>query len=201
MTYYASNGHGTISPSFASGTSTPGLTTGDISPTASEAGTLLDERPITPGSDLIPISQKLRQRTSFARARIAGLVSTRTPASTGLTKEHIEQGGVKLDVYKQYIQAASKTGFSLFLLATILEKAMLALGSFTLRDWGEHNREVGSNTGAMKYLILYGSISLSGSLWGALSSILICVWCSLRSARHLHDGVRTVFILFPVLEP
>ncbi|KAG6859484.1 hypothetical protein C0993_003871, partial [Termitomyces sp. T159_Od127] len=53
-------------------------------------------------------SEKLRHRASFAKARIAKPGPTREEESTGLSKEHQEQGRVKVRVYQQYIEAASK---------------------------------------------------------------------------------------------
>lgn len=78
-----------------------------------------------------------------------------------------------------------------FLLTTVLQQAASVLASLTLRSWGEHNREVGSNRGMMKYLIIYGLFSLSSTILGGISAILMWVYCALRSARRLHDGVRS----------
>lgn len=97
---------------------------------------------------------------------------------------------MKIEVYKQYIQAASKAGFAFFLFATVSQQAASVLATLTLRYWGEHNREVGDNSGMFKYLLVYGLFSLSSSLLGALSAIAMWVFCALRSSRRLHDAVR-----------
>jgi hypothetical protein len=138
------------------------------------------------------ISEKLRHRASFVKAKIAYHIPSRKPPSTGLSREHTEQGRVKVDVYKQYIAAASKTGFFFFLSATILQQAATVFANFTLRSWGEHNREMGDNSGMLKYLIVYGLFSFSSTIMGGVSAILMWVLCALRSARRLHDGVSLV---------
>ncbi len=101
----------------------------------------------------------------------------------------MEQGRVKTHVYSEYIRAASKTGFSLFLAAIVAQQASSVLGNLVLRSWGEHNREMGSNAGMLKYLIIYGAASLSSILLGGAAAILMWVLCSLRSAKRLHDAV------------
>jgi len=164
--------------------STPYITNGDVTP-KEEINPIDNDTSQYAGV----IFEKTRERVSFTEARVAKQPSRKASSSTGLTKEHTEQGRVKLNVYKQYIEAASKTGFIFFLLLTVLQQAASVAANLTLRDWGEHNREVGANRGMMKYLIIYGSFSLSSTLLSGLSSILIWVYCGLRSARRLHDGV------------
>lgn len=140
------------------------------------------------------MSEKLRHRQSFEKARLTSSIPTRK-ATQGLSKEHQEQGRVKTEVYKQYIQAASKAGFVFFLFTTVAQQAASVLATLTLRYWGEHNREVGENSGMFKYLLVYGLFSLSSSLLGALSAITMWVYCALRSARRLHDSVNTVLAI------
>ncbi|KAG6889968.1 hypothetical protein C0992_003448 [Termitomyces sp. T32_za158] len=179
-------GHGSSS---SSGTSTPFVPNdSDGSATPGERLEVTTDGPMEPEAYAASISEKLRHRTSFAKARIAKPGPTREAESTGLSKEHQEQGRVKVHVYKQYIEAASKAGFSFFLLTTILQQAASVLANFTLRDWGEHNREAGSNKGMFQYLLIYGIFSFSSTLLGGLSSVLIWVLCALRSAKRLHDG-------------
>lgn len=62
----------------------------------------------------------------------------------------------------------------------------------TLRAWGEHNREEGSNAGVGKFLLGYGLFSLSSTVLGAFAAIVIWVFCSIRSAKKLHDSVGSL---------
>lgn len=134
------------------------------------------------------VDDKLKRRTSFRKPDLVDNLPTRS-VSDGPTKEHIEQGRVKIDVYLQYIKAASKTGFMVFVLSTILQQLTSVAGNNTLRAWGEHNLSAGSNHDAFKYLLVYGLFSLSSTLCGMLAAILIWVLCSIRSSRLLHDSV------------
>lgn len=99
-----------------------------------------DETVTLSASDMSTPSQdeksfrRLGHKASFAKAVITGLPATK--ASDNITKEYSEQGRVKKDVYIQYIQAASTTGFALFLLATVTQQASSILGNIVLRAWG-----------------------------------------------------------------
>lgn len=98
-----------------------------------------------------------------------------------------------MDVYKEYVRAASSTGFAIFLLASILQQAAAVLGNVILRAWGEHNRKSGRNSEMGKYLLAYGLSSLGSTLFGAISAILLWLLVSIRTARFLHDSVGILF--------
>jgi len=174
-----SKGH--QSSSGSSGTNTP-FTSGTITPDSEPEEAILK---LEDHASLL--AEKLKHRNSFQKAR--RMTAQFQSQSVGLSKEHQEQGQVKTSVYKQYVQAASKFGFAVFLLAIITQQATSVSATITLRYWGEHNRETGNNEGMVKYLILYGSFALSSSLLGALSAIFMWVYCALQSATRLHDSV------------
>ncbi|KAG7444271.1 metal resistance protein YCF1 [Guyanagaster necrorhizus] len=184
------HGHGRSTSS--SGTSTPFIT-GGSGATTPKIGEDFEAAKFD-----ITLSEKLRDRFSFSKAVIAKPSPIRSLETTGLSKEHMEQGRVKTHVYLEYIHAASKTGFSLFLAAIIAQQASSVLGNLVLRSWGEHNREMGTNAGMLKYLIIYGAVSLSSILLGGAAAILMWVLCSLRSARRLHDAMLNSLIHAPL---
>ncbi|KAF8159727.1 multidrug resistance-associated ABC transporter [Crassisporium funariophilum] len=184
-------GHG--SSNNTSGSSTPFITSGTLTPGSYNP----QDNSLKEAEHAVALSEKLRRRESFQKSRIVTAVS-RQAASTGLTKEHQEKGRVKIDVYKQYIQAASKIGFSFFLFTTVAQQAASVLATLTLRYWGEHNRENGENTGMFKYLLIYGLFSLSASILGAVSAITMWVYCALKSARRLHDSMLESLMRAPL---
>lgn len=139
--------------------------------------------------DKITASEKIQGYVDYSKAKLSQPLPPRSSTAAGLSREHLEQGQVKSKVYKEYISAASVVGFSLFLLTTISQQGASLLASLTLRYWGDHNRAVGSNSGVLVYLTAYGLFSLLSTLLGGASSILIWVFCSLRSAKQLHDSV------------
>ena len=171
----------------ASGFNTPFSTSGSLTPDVSTEQSAMEE-----GEHAKILSEKLHRRQSFPKAKVITSVSAHVP-DKGLQKEHKEHGRVKVDVYRQYVLAASRLGFAFFLFATVAQQAASVMATFTLRYWGEHNRETGDNSGRFKYLLVYGLFSLSSSILGALSAITLWVYCALQSSKHLHDSVSSLF--------
>lgn len=176
-----SRGHGTSGTS--SGYSTPARTSGTLTPKVNE-----ELQEVNDKSSIIT-SEKLRQQASLSRPRLIQPTLAQLSIGKGLSTEHQERGRVKVGVYKEYIKAASVTGFGLFLLAVIGQQAASVMSTIALRYWGEHNREQGSNEGMTTYLVVYGLFSLSSCLLGAFSSVMMWVYCALRSTKRLHDLV------------
>lgn len=135
------------------------------------------------------VSEKLKRRRSYARAKIAKPTRGRTVASEGLQKEHSETGRVKASVYWRYIEASSKTGFAMFLLALTFSQVFSVLSNFALRSWSKDNKASGTNTGISRYLAVYGIFSLSSVIFSAVASTVLLLLCSLRSSKNLHDSV------------
>jgi hypothetical protein len=146
------------------------------------------------------LGEKLSRKKSFGRAVLAPISSQTTKASSGgLSEEKSAQGRVKGQVYWRYIEAASKIGFAFFVLMVILQQMLQILSTFALKHWSEGNRENGENKSAMKFLWVYGILSLASSMSSCIGSILMLVLCSLRSSKHLHDFVRRSAFLQPIV--
>jgi ATP-binding cassette subfamily C (CFTR/MRP) protein 1 len=83
-------------------------------------------------------------------------------------------------------------------LTSMLQQVLVLLSNLTLRTWGEMNAEYGDNRGAFGYVLLYGLWCLLGTLAGMTSVILIWVFCSLKSARKLHDSMLHAVLRAPL---
>ncbi|KAI0285929.1 metal resistance protein YCF1 [Russula aff. rugulosa BPL654] len=189
-------GHGHMSGSASSGSLTPFWNGEGSTPSGSssrgEEGTLTAEKIDT-------IGEKLTRKKSFGRAVVAPITSQTTKAASGgLSEEQSAQGRVKAHVYWRYIEAASRTGFTLFVTFTILQQTMQIFGTFALKHWSEGNREFGENKSAVKFLWAYGLLSLSATMLNCLGAILMLVLCSLRSSKHLHDAMLNSVIRAPL---
>ena len=138
------------------------------------------------------MTEKPVRRASFTKAVIAPLQLVRDVPSSGLSKEHNEQGRIKKEVYIQYLHAASKTSFFFFVLAMASAQVLSIMSTFMLRFWSESNHRAGENSGLNDpYLIGYGLFSLTSILMAVVGGLLLWVLCTLRSAKWLHDEVRS----------
>jgi len=70
--------------------------------------------------------------------------------------------------------------------------------SYVLKSWAQHNQEAGRNTETGKYLTLYGLTILVSSLLSFFGSVVLWVWCVVRSARYLHDKVLAALLRSPL---
>ncbi|KIJ21067.1 hypothetical protein PAXINDRAFT_106999 [Paxillus involutus ATCC 200175] len=173
---HATSGVMTPAPFGSTGVATPFTSEGDIQ------SKLL--------ADMDSVTEKVVRRESFCKAVIAAPPPLRQAPTSGLSEEHSEQGRVKKEVYYQYLQAASKTGFFFFILVTVSQQAVTVLATLMLRVWGERNREAGSNTGLKDpYLLGYGFFNLMSIVLGGTGALLIWLCCSLRSSKYLHHAM------------
>ncbi|KAG1888634.1 ABC transporter type 1, transmembrane domain-containing protein [Suillus subluteus] len=179
--------HGHATGGSSSGMATPGRSSGMATPTTSEGD---GDMQATLVGELEYVSEKVSRKGSFKKAVLAAPPKLRDASSDGLTKEHSEQGRVKMEVYSQYLHAASRKGFLFFVLATVLQQAVSVMSTVMLKLWGEHNRETGANAGLTdKYFLGYGFFILVAIFLNACAALLIWVFCSLRSSKHLHDSM------------
>ncbi|KAG2035311.1 P-loop containing nucleoside triphosphate hydrolase protein [Suillus americanus] len=179
--------HGHSASGSSSGMATPGRSSGMATPTTSDGD---GDMQATLVGELESVSEKVLRKGSFKKAVLAAPPKLRDASSDGITKEHSEQGRVKMEVYSQYLHAASTKGFLFFVLATVLQQAVSVVSTVMLKLWGEHNREMGANAGLTdKYFLGYGFFILVAIFLNTCAALLIWVFCSLRSSKHLHDSM------------
>ena len=71
---------------------------------------------------------------------------------------------------------------------------MLVVSNVLLKMWGNHNQEEGDNSAVGYYLFMYGMLALGSALFAFTASVLLWVFCAIKSARSLHDAVRFYFL-------
>src|SRR5882757_11280911 len=121
--------HGHATSGSTSGAATPGRSSGAATPTTSEGG----DMQATLVGELEYVAEKVARRDSFKKAVLASAPKLRDAPSDGISKEHSEQGRVKMEVYSQYLHAASKKGFMLFVLATVLQQGVSVMSTVMIR--------------------------------------------------------------------
>ncbi|KAJ7050501.1 multidrug resistance-associated ABC transporter [Mycena amicta] len=184
-------GHSTGS---ASGTSTPFVGSGSATP--SEDVVLVgDDTSSDPAGAL---SEKLILRANFPKAVLAPPKPVRAANSAGLSAEHREKGRVKTKVYAEYMAAASRIGFGVYIACATAQQVAVLLGNLTLRAWAEHNSQMGNNSGMGIFLFIYGAFSLGSTLIGGVARVIIWVLCSLRSSERLHHSMLSALMNAPL---
>ncbi|ORX35410.1 putative metal resistance protein ycf1 [Kockovaella imperatae] len=178
----------------SSGSATPTVVgNGSDDEVEDDEGDESDENEKMPDS---PQKERMVRRGTVSKMRRASSISIKQAKRDALRdlresskpKEHSEKGVVKRKVYAEYISAASKVGVSFFLLFMIAGQTASILSNYVLRFWAQKNTSAGDNTQVTKYLLAYGLMGISSSLLSVLSTIVLKLYCALRSSRKLHDA-------------
>ncbi|ORY24672.1 hypothetical protein BCR39DRAFT_546075 [Naematelia encephala] len=177
----------------------------------SETPTVIDEEDLDDDENVVDDSEslrkrKLQRRVSTATMRRASSVSIgqskkdalRDLRESAKPKEHSEKGVVKREVYKEYISAASVSGVVSFMVCMIIGQAASIAGNYILRFWARKNTASGDNVQIEFYLILYGVIGISSSIFSVLSMAIIKIVCGLKSSRKMHDSAFAALMRSPL---
>jgi ATP-binding cassette, subfamily C (CFTR/MRP), member 1 len=184
------------SSAHASGSATPTTTTDTVIETPSPPAEKLEEAEF----DAEEKDAADKPRKVFERAKLLPISYTHAPGAPDLNKtpdqnkEHSEQGKVQWKVYTSYIKAASRVGFALFIILILVAQTFSIGANVTLMMWGN----AGAAASVGRYIAIYGiCVALSAGA-SALSSLALWVYCTLRSARELHDSMLVAVMRAPL---
>ena len=71
--------------------------------------------------------------------------------------------------------------------------------SVYVENKGRNKHEEGSNKGVGVYLLGYGLFSLMAIVIGMISTVVLWVFCAVRSSQYLHDAVSSLLTSLRVL--
>lgn len=183
----------------ASGSATP------VTNNGGDTETLVDSPPPADDSNdaeskSVGSNEKVIPRKTFGKATLLPLRAIQPPGQPDISKpqeankEHSEVGKVKWSVYTQYVSAASRTGFALFILLVIASQAASIAANVVLMRWGD----AGAEANISYYIMLYGLCALASAVFSALNGLFLWVFCTLRSARYLHDSMLFAVMRAPL---
>ncbi|EJD44880.1 metal resistance protein ycf1 [Auricularia subglabra TFB-10046 SS5] len=178
--------------------STSANVSGSATPVTMAGETAVDS-PADSDSKSLGSTEKPVERRSFGKATQVPLKTVQPPGQPDLakpvaSKEHTEVGKVKWRVYTQYISAASRTGFALFVLLILASQASSLAANVVLMRWGD----AGAQANVSYFIMLYGLCALASAVFSALSGLFLWVLCTLRSARYLHDSMLFAVLRAPL---
>ncbi|KZV80265.1 multidrug resistance-associated ABC transporter [Exidia glandulosa HHB12029] len=176
----------------ASGSTTP------VTSFGADGETMVDT-PSDEETKSVGSNEKAIERKTYGRATLLPIKAVQPPGQPDIstpqqTKEHSEVGKVKWKVYSQYIAAASRTGFAMFVLLIIASQASSIAANVVLMRWGD----AGGRADVGHYILLYGLCALASAASSALAGLFLWIFCSLRSARYLHDSMLFAVMRAPL---
>lgn len=156
-------------------------------------------------SDNTPVQFRSRcgSHSTIRRASIASFAHVRiededSSKRTKQTAEHVEQGKVKWDVYKEYAKSCNPLAVVVFFFFMILSSALSVGSGFWLKYWADKNTESGSNENFAFFLGVYFAICISTSLFSVLYTLVLMVGCAIQAAKSLHSRMLNSVIRSPM---
>ncbi|KAH9884583.1 P-loop containing nucleoside triphosphate hydrolase protein [Xylariomycetidae sp. FL2044] len=165
-------------------------------------------------AELAPIksgpSSGLQKRSgSMSTLRRASAASFRGPrgklsdeedpsARTRQSKEHLEQGKVKWNVYGEYAKTSNLGAVTIYFVTLLAAQTAQIGGSVWLKNWAERNSKVGGNPEVGKYLGIYFAFGIGSALLTAVQSLVLWIFCSIEASRKLHERMATAIFRSPM---
>lgn len=146
---------------------------------------------------------KQRRHESVSTIRRASL-ATLKPAFRGQdhnqkakkteqTVERAELGHVKLNVYKQYVQACGTTSVAITIFIVVISSLDTVTSKFWLKHWSEQNSDTFGNVDLPFYLGVYLAIGVVFAALGVARRAVVRIYCGLKASKKLHtDMVQSV---------
>lgn len=194
----SSSASSTVAPS---STSTPRLGSEDgLTDNESQEGPVLITSDIDAAKNVIKrrASNQTLRRASMASFKHVTIEDDEVGKRTRMQKEHMEQGQVKWDVYKEYAKACNPIAVAFFFFFLVASSAFSVASGFWLKHWSEKNTETGSNEHIGLYLGVYFAICISTSLSSVIYTLILMIGCSIQAAQKLHHRMLLSVIRAPM---
>ncbi|KAI3406538.2 YCF1 [Candida oxycetoniae] len=117
---------------------------------------------------------------------------------TKARKEHVEQGKVKWEVYKEYANACGPTNVIIFLGCAIVSYLVNVASTFWLEHWSEINTKYGYNPNVGKYLGIYFLLGIGYSLSSLIQNVSLWILCTIQGSKKIHNFMAVSVIRAPM---
>ncbi|KAK7908585.1 metal resistance protein YCF1 [Apiospora marii] len=162
--------------------------------------------PIKPGGGYSTAKRRTGSMSTLRRASAASFKGPRgklsdeeDPSSkTRQSKEHLEQGKVKWDVYLEYAKTSNLVAVAIYLFTLIAAQSAQIGGSVWLKNWTEHNTSVGGNPDVGKYLGIYFAFGIGSAALTVVQTLILWIFCSIEASRKLHERMATAIFRSPM---
>lgn len=129
------------------------------------------------------------RRPSMASLRNVGKKQSLLIKEQLMTVEESAKGSVDKSVYWTYAKSCSAVGVAMLLLFQIIAQGSQVGSSLWLKYWSDQNQKSGSNDRVWVYLGIYAAIGWSSVIFTVLQTVVLWVYCAIRSARVLHSNM------------
>lgn len=149
-------------------------------------------------SDISVMSAKTLRRASLVSLAKKGKVAKTVDGDRLITVEESAKGSVTWDVYKQYAKSCSLYGVITMLLLLVLSQLASVGTNLWLKYWSSRNQDNGANNSVWFYLAIYALIGWSSTIFAMIQTLVLWVYCAIRSARVLHAEMLETIVRSPM---
>lgn len=114
------------------------------------------------------------------------------------SKEHLERGKVKWDVYLLYAKSCNPRYVVLFMIVVVAGMSTNVLASVWLKHWSEVNSNYGYNPNLFKYLGVYFLLGIVTSLIVFGQSCIMWLYCTIHGSNILHKRMTQSVLRAPM---
>ena len=148
-------------------------------------------------SDVSAMSAKTLRRASLVSLSKAGKAKD-AEGDRLITTEESAKGSVTWDVYKEYAKSCSLYGVIIVLVLIVLAQLASVGTNLWLKHWSSQNQDHGTNKSVWFYLGIYALIGWSSTLFAMVQTLVLWVYCAIRSARVLHSDMLETIMRSPM---
>lgn len=117
---------------------------------------------------------------------------------TKARKEHLEQGKVKWEVYREYAKACGPINVVIFLGFALGSYLVNVASTFWLEHWSEINTKYGYNPDVGKYLGIYFLLGIGYSLASLIQNTYLWIFCTIQGSKKLHNSMAVSVLRAPM---
>ncbi|KAF9359131.1 hypothetical protein BGX26_000075 [Mortierella sp. AD094] len=116
-----------------------------------------------------------------------------------ILEEQMKQGSVNRSVYLAYAKACSYSAVIAYILSMILSQTASISTSLWLTHWSSDNDRDEGVSSPLFYIGVYAALGFSYSILTVFQSIILQVYCGIRSARVLHQEMLHSVLRSPMM--
>ncbi|KAI9470014.1 MAG: multi drug resistance-associated protein MRP [Benjaminiella poitrasii] len=150
---------------------------------------LISEATLRRGSVASSIFKSYRNKRGDVALRSAGQL---------MTVEESAKGKVSWSVYQQYAKACSVGGVIAVLVLQCSAQGAQVGSNIWLKHWSSKNLQDGANNNVWLYLGIYAIIGWSSTIFAFSQTMIMWVFCGIRSARYLHSSMLNTVLRTPM---
>ncbi|KAJ2775506.1 hypothetical protein IWQ57_000411 [Coemansia nantahalensis] len=190
--------------SSGSGSSSTTSDTEQSEPTVSGQALRKLLRPSLGRADTEEVNRALSRRSRHA-SRV-GLADQTADVGRTTTDEVGQEGKVRWEVYRAFIQACGVRNVSVFVMSLVVASVTSVGANLWLKHWASTNGEIDaagifirrSEHAVFYYLLVYGALGLLGALMTSLQLLMLWTRCSITASTEIHQNMLVSLMRAPM---